>query len=285
MLKSIAIIKGKVEYDTIPFSDSVFIDLLSGFFPKVLKRKFCKVSSLDCRLCELNKRCVYSFIFEPILVGEKSLVVSLPDVKIPFALKWFLGEKGGEFILTLFDGCINYTYEILQTLNDIGKMGLGYEKMNFNISELKSVDYKYKELQDLKLNIELQRSLQPVEMEIIKKEAFNMPSLSMRLEFISNFDLMRSKNKIAKEELFGTLYKRIRDRLKALYVIYLDEELPEDMKGLSDKGRGVIITSEQNNTFEFKGKVSFFRYLFLLGSYFNIGRRCAFGKGAYRIIS
>ncbi|MGB9601069.1 MAG: hypothetical protein ACPL7I_10995, partial [Myxococcota bacterium] len=190
----------------------------------------------------------------------------------------------GKFFLTLFDGCMEYSYEIIQTLIEIGQVGLGYERMRFSIGGLKSVDYRYRELKDLRVDKGLMKNLDPFQIDNIKGVAADLPSLSMKLEFMSDVDLSRSQKKVKNEELFGILYRRIRDRMQALYVIYLDEELPIEMKGLSDKSRAVIMTSENKNCYEFKGKISFFRYLFLLGSYLNVGRRCAFGNGVYRII-
>ncbi len=283
-MKSISIIRGKIVYNRLSLNRSVFIDLLSGFFPKIMKRKYCRYRNTDCRICEINNSCSYSYIFEPFMSGDKSLVVSLPDIKIPFAFKWFLGEDGGEFILSMFGGCSIYVYEILQTLVFIGEAGLGHEKMKFAIGEIESLDPTFKKVSSIKLDSQIFEKINPIKLETVGEIASLLPSLNMKIKFISEYDLMRSKRDIGRNELFSTLYKRIRDRMKALYVLYLDEELSNDLKGLNDKTKDVVNVSVSPDILEFKGKVSYFRYLFLLGSYFNIGRRCAFGKGAYRII-
>ncbi len=283
-MKTITIIKGKLSYKNIPFKDSVFIDLMSGFFPKVLKRNFCKSRGLDCRLCDLSEKCVYSYIYEPPLLGEKSLVVSLPDIKIPFAFKWYFGSTDGEFNLSLFGRCSDYLFEIIQTLILIGDMGLGQEKMKYKIESLYLMGVDLNIIKELGFKREELIGIKGSDIERIKEISQSMPSLNMKIKMESDFDLVRSKRDIQRDEIFSMLYRRIRDRMKALFVIYLDEELPEELKGLSVKTRDIINLSNTSDIFEFKGNLSHFRFLFLLGSYFNIGRRCAFGKGAYKII-
>lgn len=283
-MRTLAFIRGKLYYKKLVFNESVFIDLMSGFFPKMLRRMFCYSPDLDCKLCDLNNRCAYAYLFEPILSGEKVLVVQLPDIKIPFGFKWYLNKDGGEFLLSMFGGCKDYLFEILQTLSKIGEIGLGHEKMKFEIGEIETLDAEMKKVRCMKIEKGMSECLEKIAFETIDKTASTFPLMNMKIEFCSDFDLFRTKKAVNKTELFPTLYKRIRDRLRALFVIYLDEDIPLQMKGLSNKTKDVINVSINKNIYEFKGTLSYFRFLFLLGSYFNIGRRCAFGKGSYKII-
>ncbi len=283
-MKSVAIIKGKLVYEKLMLNKSIFIDLMSGFFPKIMRRNICRTNDSDCRLCKLSDRCAYSYIFEPAMPGEKALVVSLPDIKIPFAFKWFPEQNQGEFILSMFGRCSIFIYDIIQTLKRIGEMGLGHEKMKFEIGELESLGADLKKTGVLKEGVKMSEHINNISLETIADMASDLPSLSMKFGFDSDFDLMRSNRDLKRNELFPVLYKRVRDRLKALYVLYLDEELPPELKGLSDRASDIINISDKSDILEFKGNLSPFRYLFLMGSYFNVGRRCAFGKGSYRLI-
>lgn len=284
-MRSISIVRGKIVYDKMILKEDVFIDLLSGFFPKLFRRRYCRFKEGDCRVCEMREKCAYSYIFEPLLEGDKSLVVSLPDVKIPFAFKWFFSKNRGEFILSTFNGCSRYLFEILEVLIMIGEMGLGKERMRFKIKDLEEVDANLKRISFLQYKADISEEIHKIDLESLKEISLNMPSLTMKIKINSDLDLLRSGRGIKESEMFSTLYRRIRDRMRALYVLYLDEDLPSDLKGLADKAEEVINISNKKDILEFKGNLSHFRYLFLLGFFFNVGRRCAFGKGSFSIIS
>ncbi len=282
-MSNITIVGGRLRYKGRPLREDVFVSLLSGFLPKVIKRKYCRAKGTDCRICALNNRCIYTYIFEPLLDGEKSLVVTLPDIKIPFAFRWHFEESGIDFSLSLFGQASNYAYEILDILSDIGEMGLGRELFRFDLVELYARGLSFENISEIENNKKGFNSLPNFSIEDIKEMADNLPNLNMRIEILSDLDLDRSGKSIKKNELFTTLYKRIRDRLKALYVIYLDKDLPVEMKGLKSRSEDIINTVYTENILEFKGYISAFRFQFLLGSYLNIGRRCAFGKGVFRV--
>ncbi|MCX7944413.1 MAG: hypothetical protein N2746_07900 [Deltaproteobacteria bacterium] len=280
-MKYISIIRGRLIYNRLVFDGNIFISLMSGFFPKIMKKNLCMAKNCDCRLCNFSNKCAYAFIFEPVMSGEKSLVVPLPDVKIPFAFKWYFGAKGCDFILTTFSGCSTFVYEIMQTLIYIGEVGLGSERMKFKVDGFESLDERLNKVTNLKFDKSLSQSVNKIDIDSVKRVANDMPSFSMKLRFISDFDLVRGKGIVSLNNLFPTLYRRLRDRLKALYVVYLDEDLPQELKGLSEKAKDVINISKNDKVLQFKGKLSHFNLLFLLGSFFNVGRQCAFGKGAY----
>lgn len=283
-MKHITILNGKLKYSKRLLKDGVFIDLLSGFFPKVMKRGVCRNRGLDCRLCELKEKCSYAYIFEPVLSGEKSLVVSLPDIKIPFAFKWNFGDRETDFSLCLFGRCINFTSDILQTISEIGDMGLGRERFRYEVSDLSSADLSLDSTSSIDLkHIDIE-NLSSYDIAEVKALSQNMSSLNLKINLLSDFDLFRSNRQSKGDRVFQTFYRRIRDRLRALYEIYLNEDLPMEIKGLSEKSEDIIERQTGENVFEFKGSIAAFRFAFLLGSYFNIGRRCAFGKGSYRII-
>lgn|GEM_PF-1826894 len=284
-MKHITILNARLIYQKKLLTDVVFIDLLSGFFPKILKRRVCKNRDIDCRLCELKDRCAYAYLFEPILTGEKSLVVSLPDIKIPFAFKWNFEKERTDFSLCLFAKSRNFTYDIMETLSEIGDMGLGRERFKFKLTDISNADLNFNSTNPINYSHKDLDSLSMFEIDEIKRISQGMPSLNLRIRFQSDFDLFRSNKRFKGERIFSTFYRRIRDRIRALYEIYLDEDLPMEIKGLSDRCEGVIERETERNTFEFKGSISPFKFPFLLGVYLNMGRRCAFGKGSYKIIT
>lgn len=282
-MSSVVIVGGKLRYKELLLRKDVFISLLSGFLPKVMKRKYCRSKGDDCRLCRLNRRCAYAYTFEPILDGEKSLVVTLPDIKIPFAFRWQFEDRVADFSLSLFGDAASYAYEILDVISEIGEKGLGREQFRFDLVQLFSRGLYFENISEIENSRTGLSSLHRFDIEEIMRISRDMPNLSMRIEVLSNLDLARSGRYIRRKELFSTLYRRIRDRLKALYVIYLNTELPVEMKGLSGRSEDIINTVYREDLLEFKGSISTFRLQFLLGSYFNIGRQCAFGKGVYRV--
>lgn len=116
---------------------------LRGGFGYYFKKTVCHVRSGNCNECIVRTSCTYSYIFEGIAPEERTIMRLYPYVPQPFVIITEMKEptdvKAGQswkFGLRLFGRAIEHFPYVAYSLMELGKYGLGKDKIKFDIEKI-----------------------------------------------------------------------------------------------------------------------------------------------------
>lgn len=114
-----------------------------GAFGYAFKKVVCINKNGECASCLLKEKCVYSYIFETPPPSDSRLMRKYPSAPHPFVLTPPLEDdrvyEAGELIvfeLVLIGQAIDYLPYFIYTFDELGKIGLGKNRDNFNLEKV-----------------------------------------------------------------------------------------------------------------------------------------------------
>lgn len=279
---------------------------LRGAFGHHLKKTVCHANRGECPTCIVRANCAYSYIFEGLPPENRDIMRLYPHIPQPFVLIADMGSDTGihsgqpfQFGMRLFGKAIELFPYIVYSLLEIGKQGLGKDRIPFQIDSITqpSSDQMLYENGSTCLGT-------------LKKESFSasniVPEHNLIIEFITPTKIQIDGKEATSIE-FDTLVKTALRRISILSYFY---GAPSDTEcRIADflTGDGAIEKiSDQTQVYEFSrfsgrqkkqvtlkgivGKIVFSgdwaqcRPILELASICNIGKATSFGFGRIRLL-
>ncbi|MFN8672082.1 MAG: CRISPR system precrRNA processing endoribonuclease RAMP protein Cas6 [Candidatus Sericytochromatia bacterium] len=274
---------------------------LRGGFGITFKKMVCvKDFNFKCKECDFFKNCPYPIIFEPSPPEDAEALSKNSDIPRPFIIKPPLSKKTNysnddliRFSLVLTNRIINLLPYFITTFIELGNQGIGVNRGQFDIISIKNNEkeiFSQGILQNYSENI------------LIQKESKNISFI--KLEFLTETTL-KSAGKILEKPDFGTIIKRLRDRIASLDLFY-GTKWEADFKKIGSEAE--LIKKVEDNTYwnnksrfskrnnvkhdmsgflgevSFEGNITPFMEILKIGELIHVGKGAVFGNGWYRII-
>ena len=292
--------------------------MLRGAFGTALRRIVCLDLDQKCIDCPTRESCVYQKIFSPITSVDSKRLSKNRDMPRGFVFKPPLNadtygpEKFLSFRMILVGELIKWLPYIIVPFSELGRTGIGMERIPFAFERLTSRDLKGEESHEIfssRDNLVRPGKIVSLSFEEIKGTVNRVPK-RLTLTFITptllmfNPDDKKGGSKPVRVPEFHVVVKRLRDRVNRLATAYCRTELQVDYKELGKKAEDVKISSvhgewqersrktragERQSLSGFVGSITYegdfeeFLPLLRLGEYLHIGKNAAFGNGWYRI--
>lgn len=285
------------------YISSYFVEaLIRGAMGYKLRNLICINKKLkDCRECLIKKTCAFALIYaaEPD-EGERVMETQ----SIPPPVNFFIYKKGvgtHQFIeMTLFKPLFNYTQHILFALFELGKEGIGRDRVRFEV----------KTVTDSLSGTVLYdgRSLTSPEIYEAKAEFLELnpnEQKELTVEFVTPFRLKRN-NTILDTVPFNELIKSSLIRYSILSENYGDGNTNENAREIIEAaGEVELVASELKwmkheryssrqerkvavsgitGTLMYRGNISQFMDIVRFGSTFGIGKSTSFGAGRFGVV-
>lgn len=116
---------------------------LRGAFGYHLKKTVCHANKGDCQSCIVRSTCAYSYIFEGLPPENREFMRLYPHIPQPFVLIADMGsdtsielDHSFQFGMRLFGKAIELFPYIVYSLLEIGKQGLGKDRIPFRINTI-----------------------------------------------------------------------------------------------------------------------------------------------------
>lgn len=281
--------------------------ILRGAFGTSFRSLVCVDQSASCETCQLHLNCPFGFIFAPRVPPEAERLRLNRDIPRPFVIKPPLDEKEvyepGDLIvfdLVLVGKAAQFFPYFLISFRNLGDQGIGKQRGKFEILKIDALDADQNNENIMKsgdVMVKIPDSL------IRLCNAPPPPEGKIRIHFLTPVLLKREGK--WKPPSFGTLMRRIRDRLQALSYFYCGGLLDIDFRSFGEKADQVQTVSEQLRWIEesryskhrhiihdLKGWVGsiicegqfeeFWPFLWM-GQYLHVGKAAVFGQGWYKI--
>jgi hypothetical protein len=283
---------------------------LRGAFGTAFRRLVCHDLGADCDKCVLHPSCPYGFIFAPTVPAEAERLRLNRDIPRPFVIKPPLNDREvyepGDllcFDLVVVGKAQDFLPYFIVTFEELGRQGIGVRRGRFQMLRLESLngDGSWHEIFHRK-----DRMVTPPASSLGPKDLFRpgddrVTGLTMR--FLTPV-LLKQADRWAKPG-FGTLVRRLRDRVNALSSFYCGKPLEMDFKELGEEADKISIIREslrwtEEKRFskhrdlqhvlkgfigevEFRGDITPFMPLLRLGEVLHVGKATAFGQGWFKI--
>ena len=292
--------------------------MLRGAFGTALRRIVCLDLNQKCIDCPTKESCAYQKIFSPITPVDSERLSKNRDMPRGFIFKPPLNadtsspEKPFSFRMILIGELIQWLPYIIVPFSELGRIGIGRERVPFTFERLLSRDFKGKQSREIysaKDNLVRPGNIVSPSFEELT-DIDNKSRRSLALTFLTPTLLMynpdggKGASKPMRMPEFHVVLKRLRDRVNRLATAYCGTELNVDYKELGKKAESVKIVSvqgewqersrktragERQNLSGFVGFVTYegdfegFLPFLRLGEYLHVGKNAAFGNGWYRV--
>jgi len=267
-----------------------------------LKKTVCHVRSNTCSACMVRSSCIYRYIFEGVAPQNRTIMRLYPYVPQPFVILTELDEpahvsegNAWKFGLRLFGRAIDHFPYIAYALMELGKNGLGKERIKFNIEKIIQADNPNPIFESGSNRIStLKRQYLQVDYE-------NLRRTSITIQFLTPARLRIGGNEARKVNFSEIIRSAIR-RLTILTYFYgipsADIVKTSELVGKSTK---IVTKRDETKWFEFErysgrqsrkislgglvGKISFagelgqFYPILAFTQITNIGKATSFGFG------
>jgi len=292
--------------------------MLRGSFGTALRRIVCLNLGQKCFECLTREACAYQKIFSPITPVDSERLSKNRDMPRGFIIKpplredTYGPEKPFSFRMILVGELIQWLPYIIVPFSELGRIGIGMERIPFAFEMLTSRDLKgelSQEIYSSRDNLVRPGGIASLSFEEIKDTVNRVPK-RLTITFVTptllmfNPDDKKGGSKPVRVPEFHVVVKRLRDRINRLATAYCGTELNVDYKELGKKAESVKIISvqggwqersrktragERQNLGGFVGTVIYegdfkeFLLLLQLGEYLHVGKNAAFGNGWYKI--
>ncbi|MGC8811795.1 MAG: CRISPR system precrRNA processing endoribonuclease RAMP protein Cas6 [bacterium] len=280
---------------------------LRGAFGSSFRRLCCPDLKAKCSSCSLHSTCPYGFIFEPRVPEEAERLRLNRDIPRPFVIKPPLDEKehyaiGDRFIfeLILIGKVVQFFPYFLLSFQNLGEWGIGLKRGRFEILLVESLDVNGNAQVIMEAGNSMVR-LPEIAIDFDKMPA--PPEKKVAITFLTPILLKHGGRWVLPN--FGTLIRRLRDRLNALSYFYCQEVLSLDFYSLGKKADKIIsefgemswIEEDRYSKYknlthtlkgwigqaEYKGDISEFWPFLWIGQYIHVGKAATFGQGWYKV--
>lgn len=280
--------------------------VLRGGFGVIFKKVVCAIRKKECRECLLYRRCIYAYIFETPPPEDSEILSRYTKIPHPFIIEPPLETKrdyqeGEEITFTfiIIGKAIEYLPYFIYTFDELGRMGIGKGRGNFQLSSVRLEDSKT----DNRL-IYSDREKTISKFEIRGFEFDDISTSHLALNFITPARIIFNETLTIDLE-FHHLIRTLLRRISSLSYFHCGERLDIDFKGLIERAKEIKTINRELRWYDwerystrqktrmklggFKGKITFesdlneFIPFLRIGEIVHIGKGTAFGLGKYMI--
>ncbi len=282
---------------------------LRGGFGYTFKRLVCSHHQERCAGCESRSRCSYSYLFETLPTQTEDRFSNYSDIPRPFVLETDKCQRRGfargdllQFGLILMGTAIEYLPYFVFCFEELGKVGLGRDRVRFRLEEVRGFDFgrgTWLPLYDPEEH--LLKGVPPV------IEANQLPSDcggTLSLEFLTPTRI-KYRGKYVSDLEFHMLMRNLLRRISMITLFHCGFELDVDWNDLIAEAKMVEVrdwnlawrnwtrrSTRQTNpmnlggfmgTVTYSGNFDKFMPFIALGEQIHVGKNTTFGLGKYRI--
>lgn len=292
-------------------------NVIRGGFGSVFRRIVCHANCREAETCELRSVCPYTVVFQPFVPEGSEKISKNRDIPRPFVIKPPLETKEiyepGErlsFDVVLVGKIKDYLPYFIVTFKELSQAGLGRSRTPV---ELVGVDCIDPGGQASAVYTNADNVVRPPAEAITWADLCHSngssngsaTAKSITLRFLTP-TLLRADGLLLRRPTFGTLLKRLRDRISALSYFYCGSELDIDFKAFGNAAEAVKTVSDSTGWVEssrfsrrrqvsqdlsgfvgevtFEGDLGMFLPYLRLGEYLHVGKNAVFGNGWYEIV-
>lgn len=291
----------KTEIILPPFKGSTF----RGGFGNAFKKVVCINRKNDCDTCLLKEKCVYAYIFESILPQGSAIMRKYKRIPHPFVIrpslskqKYFRPGDKLTFSLILIGKAISYLPYFIYTLEELGKIGIGKGRGNYELSEVHYGDKLIYNSRDKQLKAASTSNPS-------KQNEVPQNSKLITLNFFTPTRLIYQEDLVLDLE-FHILIRTLIRRITTLAYFHCDTDMSQmNFKEIIAQAEKVKVESRnliwddweryssrqetKMNLGGFKGKITFsgeiapFLPWIKLGEAVHVGKGTSFGLGGYEM--
>ena len=281
-----------------------------GGFGHALKQVWCqRPNGKLCDNCRRENQCPYSYIFETPKAFGKQSHIRAANLPHPFVLtpplsskQHFQPEESFTFKLNLFGAGIRLVESFVYAFLKLGDLGIGKKQGRFQLQKVTnengSLVWAYNESQNGQVEV--------INYDRFVEQAHNLHPQQIRLQFETTTGLL-FHNRITIDISFEIFLRSLLRRASTLAEIHGGQAWQLDFKKLIDRGKWEVQTAQNAlrwhewqrysnrqqrrhslqgfvGGIEFRGTLTPFLPLILLGEYTHVGRQTSFGMGKYMIL-
>jgi hypothetical protein len=293
-------------------------NVIRGGFGSAFRRMVCHAGCQVAETCELRNVCPYTTVFQPFVPEGSDKISKNRDIPRPFVIKPPLETKeiylSGErlsFDVVLIGKIRDYLPYFIVTFKELAHMGLGRDRTPLELVSVESLGINGDKARVYGRETNLvQPPREALSWErIAHSDGHNTTMDDARritLRFLTP-TMLKVDGTVTQKPTFGTIFKRLRDRINALAYFYCGKGLEIDFKALgmeADKictaqasvrwvqsGRYSRRRQVNHDLSGFVGEITFtgelapFLPYLRLGGYVHVGKNAVFGNGWYEILS
>ena len=293
-------------------------NVIRGGFGSAFRRIVCHANCRDAETCELRSVCPYTAVFQPFVPENSEKISRNRDIPRPFVIKPPLETKEtyhpGErlsFDVVLVGRIKDFLPYFIVTFKELSQAGLGRSRSPL---ELVGADHIAPNGAATAVYTRDDNLVRPPAEAIMWADlrhsngASNGASSdkSITLRFLTP-TLLRADGLLLRRPTFGTLLKRLRDRINALSYFYCGAGLDIDFKAFGEAAEAVKTVSDSTRWVDssrfsrrrqvsqdlsgfvgevtFEGNLEMFLPYLKLGEYLHVGKNAVFGNGWYEIVN
>ncbi|HWP56689.1 MAG TPA: CRISPR system precrRNA processing endoribonuclease RAMP protein Cas6 [Candidatus Acidoferrales bacterium] len=289
-------------------------NVIRGGFGSTFRRIVCHANCREPETCELRHMCPYTAVFHPFVPEGSAKISKNRDIPRPFVIKPPLEAKEtylpGEqlsFDLVLIGKSCDYLPYFIVTFKELSQVGLGAGRTRLDLSLVESVGLNgtvapvYERAKNLVQPLQQALSWETI-VQTLGKDWTDARRVTLR--FLTP-TMIKTGGVFVRRPDFGTVFKRLRDRINALSYFYCGKGLQINFKVFGEQAERIKTVSDFTRWVEsarysrrrevahdlsgFVGDVSFegelapFLPFLRLGEYLHVGKNAVFGNGWYEI--
>jgi hypothetical protein len=288
---------------------------LRGGFGIHFKRMVCfQPQAKSCKPCLLRHNCPYPYLFESFPPPEAEVLRKNEDVARPLVIEPPLDHRtqyGAGELLTFHLVLVGRAQPLLSYLvvafQELGRSGLGRARGQFRVARVEAVHPFRDEAAPVYDDAEPDTIRFPrlaVTAAEVEAQAAALPRDQLRIDFRAPTRLV-SGGQPVQEPPFSVLVQRLLERISSLSYFHCGERWEIDFRGLIARAQAIDLVESHTgwaNVERFSGRqkewlslgglvgdvvyrgdLTPFRSLLLLGSLVHVGKATIFGNGLYEI--
>jgi hypothetical protein len=263
----------------------------------------------------LREDCPYAYIFETSPPSDAEVLRTHSDVPLPFVIEPDTRDKRTtyrpgdtlNFDLVLVGKAINYLPYFIVVFRELGKeWGLGRGRGKYCLHQVEAVqslsgdkERIYSATDEMVCHSELEVSFQDIE-----RRAEEMPADQVTLRFLTPARI-KHQGRFTSQPAFHVIVRNVLRRVSSLYYFHCGEQWEFDYRGTIERAKEIRSTELNTRWVDwerysgrqktrmkmggfvgeavYKGDLTEFRPLLVLGQLVHIGKACVFGNGRYEI--
>jgi hypothetical protein len=300
-------------------------NVIRGGFGSTFRRIVCHANCREPEICELRNVCPYTAVFQPFVPEGSEKISKNRDIPRPFVIKPPLEAKEtylpGErlsFDVVLVGKVKDYLPYFIVTFKELSQAGLGRHRTPV---ELSAVAHVGTDGAEVAIYTNENNLVHPPAntiswADLCGSQSSNNGLVGSSQDGISNVTritlrfltptMLKANGMKARCPVFGSIAKRLRDRINALSYFYCGNGLDIDFKAFGEQADGIKTVADSTRWVEssrysrrrevthdlsgfvgevsFEGELGMFLPYLKLGEYLHVGKNAVFGNGWYQII-
>jgi len=294
-----------------PFKTSA----LRGGFGHCFKRQVCQYPQPCWQRCEIGNACPYGYLFETRAPEETLLLAQASDIPRPFIMvdsgnRRTRLQAGDRFTfgLTLIGQANQLLPYFIAVFHELGRIGLGKKQGQYRLVEVAYVDRRAGYLEPIYQasdGVVYAASQGLSGAQIMERAAAYGPVEEVTLAFLTPTQIKHQGKLIWYNLSFFVLIKHVLIRLESLSLFHCGLPVEVDFAGLLEQAREITVSLDE--TYElnwtrrsgrqqrdiwmdgfvgavtYRGNITPFLPLLLLGELIHVGKKTVFGSGQYQL--